>query len=129
LEEIIHQNPNYKVMASIIDLALAKSLIKEFQNQNASENGPGLLTPNQQNLNGFFIDRQSLDAILGNPQFVGVSIYLAKHPDFVGAADNIFTLVFAGAEPNTAPGATTPYISTGDIYEMVSPCPPYCSDL
>ncbi len=116
-------------MASKIDLALAKSLIKEFQLQNASANGPALKTPDGPFLNGFFIDRESLDAILSNPKVVGLSVNFAKHPDFVGAKDNVFTLILAGAEPNTAPDSATPYVNNGDIYSDTPWCPPFCINL
>ena len=116
-------------MASVIDPALAKSLIKEFQNQNTSAGGPALKTNDGPFINGYFVDRQSLEAVLTNPNVVGISLSFAKHPDAVGSKDNIFTLVFAGAEPNNQPGATAPYMNTGDIYEQMLPCPPYCCDL
>jgi hypothetical protein len=116
-------------MASIIDPTVAKSLIKEFQQQNASSNGPAIKTSDGQYLNGFFIDRESLDAILSNKNFVGLSVYLAKHPDFLGNPENIFTLIFAGAEPNNEPGAKTAYVNNGDVYDQLPPCPPYCGSL
>ena len=116
-------------MASIIDPTLAKSLIKEFQQQNAAAGGPALLTPDGQFLNGFFIDRQSLEAILSNPNVVGVSVNLAKHPDFAGKPDHVFTIAIVGAEPNTAPNATTPYVRSGDLYDLMPPCPPFCTSL
>jgi hypothetical protein len=116
-------------MASKIDLALAKSLIKEFQQQNSAEGGPALKTPDGSLINGFFIDRQSLDTILSDPKIVGISLNHAKHPDFTGKPGNIFTLVFAGAVPNTEPDATTPYRSSGDIFDFMQPCPPVCSTL
>jgi hypothetical protein len=114
-------------MASIIDPESAKSLIQEYQQQNASAGGPAIKTPDDQFLNGFFIDRESLESVLSNPKVAGVSLHLAKHPDFAGSSDNKFTVVFAGAEPNTAAGATTPYVNTGDPFDNVMPCPPYCS--
>ena len=117
-------------MASIIDPQLATSLIQEYQTQNSTAAGPAIMTPDGKYLNGFFIDRQSLEAILtSNPQIVGISLNLAKHPDFIGSKENIFTIVFAGAEPNNAQNPVTPYISSGDIYDFVQPCPPYCSNL
>jgi hypothetical protein len=115
-------------MASIIDPELAKSLIKEYQQQNATAGGPSLLTPDKKPLNGYFIDRQSLETVLSNPKVVGVSFHHAKHPDFAGKSDNVFTLAFSGAEPNTKPGAAS-YISTGPIFDNVIPCPPNCTDL
>ncbi|MBB3054849.1 hypothetical protein [Mucilaginibacter gotjawali] len=115
-------------MATIIDPVSAKSLIQEFQEQNASDDGPGLLTPADQLLNGFFIDRESLEALLSNPDVAGLSIALAKHPDFVGQPGNYFTLLYSGAELNTGLDAPTPYINTGDICAGPPPCPPMCSN-
>ena len=68
-------------MASPIDPTLAKSLIQEFRDQNASASGPGLTTPDGSFINGYFIDRQSLESILTDPNVDGVSIEYAKHPD------------------------------------------------
>jgi hypothetical protein len=116
-------------MASIIDPTLAKSLIKEFRQHNSSAGGPALKTPEGHFLNGFFIDRESLENILKDPKNVGIHIHLAKHPDFAGKPDNVHTIAFVGSQPNTAPGAATPYVSSGDIYEYSVPCPPYCTDL
>ena len=116
-------------MATIIDPVLAKSLIQEYQQQNASDDGPGLLTPADQLLNGFFIDRESLEALLTNPNVVGVSINFAKHPDFVGQPGKYFTLLYSGAELNTDPDAKTPYVNTGDICGGPPPCPPWCTDI
>jgi hypothetical protein len=118
-------------MASIIDPVLAKSLIKEYQQQNAAAGGPGLLTPTKQPINGYFIDRQSLETLLSNPNVAGISLHFAKHPDFAGKQDNVFTLAFAGAEPNTntAAGTTSSYVCTGPIFDNILPCPPNCTDL
>jgi hypothetical protein len=116
-------------MASIIDPVLAKSLIKEYQQQNTTAGGPGLLTPDKKPLNGYFIDRQSLETLLSNPKVVGISLHHAKHPDFAGKPDNVFTLAFAGAEPNTKLGATARYMNTGPIFDDIGVCPPNCTDL
>ena len=116
-------------MASKIDPVLAKSLIREFQQQNAANGGPGLLTPDQSFINGFFADRESLEAVLSDQNVVGISLMHAKHPDFPGQDKNVFTIVFVGAVPNTHPGATTPYVSSGDYYDKLPPCPPACPDL
>lgn len=116
-------------MASPIDPTLAKSLIKEFQAQNASASGPGLTTPDGSLINGFFIDRKSLETILSNPQIEGVSVEYAKHPDFAGQQGNIFTLIIVGAVANTTPGATTPYMSSGDYFDNMPICPPFCTSL
>lgn len=116
-------------MATIIDPALAKGLIQEYKQQNASDDGPQILTPDDQLLSGFFIDRESLEALLANPNVVGVSINLAKHPDFLGNEGNYFTILYSGAELNTQINAQTPYINTGDICGGPPPCPPYCTDI
>jgi hypothetical protein len=113
-------------MASIIDPESAKGLIREYRQQNASAGGPAIKTPDGQNLNGFFLDRESLESILSNPKVTGVSLHLAKHPDFKGSADNKFTMLYAGAEPNTEAGATTPIINTGNTYGDTPLCPPWC---
>lgn len=114
-------------MASPINPALAKSLIKEFQEQNRAAGGPGIKTPDGSFMNGFFIDRQSLDDILKDPNIVGISFHYAKHPDFAGKAGNFITAVFAGAVPAPA-GSLTTYAVSGAVYDMVAPCPPNCSN-
>jgi hypothetical protein len=116
-------------MASIIDPESAKSLITEYKQQNASPGGPAIKTNEGQLLSGYFLDRQSLETILSNPKVEGVSLHLAKHPDSVGSAENYFTVVYAGAEPNTSPNPATPYVNTGAVYGDVPPCPNFCSDV
>lgn len=116
-------------MASPIDPALAKSLIKEFQAQNASASGPGLTTPDGSFINGFFIDRQSLETILSDPKVEGVSVKYAKHPDFSGQPGNVFTIIIVGAVTNTNPAAATQYISSGEYFDQMPPCPPICTSL
>jgi len=116
-------------MATIFDSATANSLIGEYQLQNASDDGPALLTPTDQPLNGFFIDRESLEGLLSNPNVVGVSINFAKHPDFVGEPGNYFTILYSGAELNTELNPPTPYINTGDICGGPPPYPPYCTNI
>jgi hypothetical protein len=116
-------------MASKIDGELAKTLIREFQQQNSSKTGPGLLTPDNSFINGFFVDRGSLEAVLSDPNVVGISLLHAKDPDFKGQDKNVFTIVFVGAVPNTDPGSTTPYVASGDYYDKLPPCPPNCIDL
>jgi len=115
-------------MATIIDLEKAKSLIKEYRTQNSAAGGPALLTPDKKFHHGFFIDRQSLEDILSNPKVAGIHANFAKHPDFAGAKDNVFTMVYSGSEPAPA-GAPTAYVSTGNIYAGPPPCPPVCSDM
>ena len=113
-------------MASTIDPTLAKSLIKEFQQQNASAKGPGLTTPDGSFINGFFVDRASLESILSDPKIVGISLEYAKHPDFTGKDGNVFTIIFVGVIPNTDPGASSPFISSGSYFDQMPPCPPSC---
>ena len=115
-------------MATIIDQAKANSLIQEYRKQNSSAGDAALITPEKQFHNGFFIDRKSIEDVLSNPNVKGISLNFAKHPDFAGSSDNVFTLVFSGAEP-AASGSSTPYISTGNIYSDIPPCPPFCSSL
>lgn len=116
-------------MASKIDPELAKSLIQEFRNQNKLSAENSLKTPEGQHLHGFFIDRESLESILQDKDNVGLHVYLAKHPDFAGKPDNVHTLAMVGAKLNIEPNATTPYVSNGDVYDQMYPCPPYCSNL
>src|SRR5258708_12477474 len=112
-------------MGSIIDPGSAKSLIQEYQQQNSAPGGSAITTPEGNFLNGYFVDRESLEAILSNHAAVGVSVYLAKHPDFAGTASHPFTLVYAAAEPNTDPGAPTPYVITRDLYGDPPPFLPH----
>jgi len=119
-------------MASIIDKALAQSLIDSYRAQNSSSTGPGLLTPDGQFLNGFFIDRDSLDSILSNDDFAGISIHFAKHPDFPTGDQNIFTIIFAGAVPNPdyeRGNGMVPYLNNDHVFDQVEPCPPVCANL
>jgi hypothetical protein len=116
-------------MASKIDPDLAKSLIREFQQQNATAGGPGLLTPDGAFINGFFIDRASLEAVLSDPNVAGISVLHAKDPEFAGQSINVFTLVFVGVTPNPDPLASKKLISSGNYYDKLPPCPPACADL
>jgi hypothetical protein len=115
-------------MASTIDPESAKSLITEYQQQNSAPGGPAIKTHEGHHLNGFFLDRQSLESILSNPKAVGVSLHLAKHPDSKGSPDNHFTMLYAGAEPSTAPNAIAPHVNAGVIYSG-PPCPPLCTTI
>jgi hypothetical protein len=116
-------------MASKIDPTLAKSLIKEFRNQNEAAAEHALKTPEGQHLHGYFINRESLESILSDPKVVGISLHHAKHPDFVGKKENVFTTVMVGAVANTSQDATTPYVSSGDYYDKLPNCPPTCTSL
>jgi len=114
-------------MATIIDPASAQSLIQEYQQQNAAPEGPANKTHEGHHLKGFFLDRASLEHLLSNPNAAGVSLYLAKHPDHVGSPENRLTLLYSGAEANTAEGGDAPtYITTGPMYGDTPPCPTYC---
>jgi hypothetical protein len=115
-------------MSTIIDLEKAKSLIKEYRKQNSAAGGPALVTPDKKPHHGFFIDRKSIEHILSNPKVVGVAVEFAKHPDFVGEKENVFTVVYSGAEHAEA-GAPAPYVSTGTCYTNPPPCPPFCTNL
>ncbi|HVW95735.1 MAG TPA: hypothetical protein VHA56_07185 [Mucilaginibacter sp.] len=119
-------------MSSVIDKTTALSLISDFQDLNSGTGGPALLTPDDQFLNGFFISRRCLDAILSDRDCIGVSVHFAKHPDFPGTSDNKITLILTGAEDNPdygeVPGAA-PYVGKYENWDQLLPCPPYCTEL
>jgi hypothetical protein len=112
-------------MAKIIDPGQAQSMIQEFRKQNKAAGEHALKTPDGKNLNGSFLDRESLENILKDPKVAGIHVYLAKHPDVAGKTQNVHTLVYSGSVPNTATGAATPYTSVGAMYGS-DPCPPWC---
>jgi hypothetical protein len=116
-------------MATIIDPTLAENIIQEFRNQNKASAEYALKTPDGLFLNGFFIDRECLESILSDKDYVGIHVYFAKDPDFTGKPDYVYTLTITGTKLNTAPSATTPYVNDGDIYDKTPPCPPYCGSL
>jgi hypothetical protein len=106
-------------MASNFD---SQSLIAEYRQQNAADGGPGLKTPDGSFLNGFYIDRKSIQDILdSNPDISGISIQLAKDPSAIGKPDNIFTIFYAGAV-----GDTPPFTGSGELCGPPPPCPPWC---
>ncbi len=91
-----------------------------------------LLTPGGQPLNGFFIDRRCLDAILSDPNNVGVAVHFAKHPDHIGSTQNIITLILTGAEPNPEypdVNGSAPYLGKYENWDQLLPCPPFCTEL
>jgi len=108
----------------IIDPATAKSLIQEYQNQNSIPGGSAILAPNGQYLNGYFIDRASIEDLLSNPNVVGISLQLAKDPAFTGTSTRQFTVLVTGST-----GAVAPYTAPGNIYGPVPPCPPDCTTI
>ncbi|MGN6640049.1 MAG: hypothetical protein ACTHJ8_14160 [Mucilaginibacter sp.] len=113
-------------MASKIDPGQAQSLIQEYRNQNKEAGEHALKTPEGQHLNGFFLNRESLENILKDPKVDGIHVHLAKHPDFAGKPDKVCTMVYSGSVA-TQTGSVKPYESTGDTYSSPPPCPPYCS--
>lgn len=114
-------------MVSTIDAASAESLINDYQSQNSTAGGTGLITPDGKPLKGFFIDRETLEHILHHHHgAAGVGFYFARDPNFVGDPANHFTVVFCGAKQNNNPGQE-PYEKVGDIYCAPPPCPPYCT--
>jgi hypothetical protein len=115
-------------MASPIDPTLAKSLIKEFRDENKSSGEYALKTPDGQYLHGFFIDRDTLEKILADKDNAGMHVLLAKHPDFAEKMDKVYTAMVTGSKPNTAPGAMTPYVSDGEVYCDGPVCPPVCTN-
>ena len=119
-------------MSTVIDKPTAKNLIAAYQAQNSGTGGPALKTPEGAFLNGFFIPRRVLDAILSDRDTIGVSVHFAKHPDLPNSADNIFTLVLAGAEINPdypEVNGAAPYVARYETWDQIGPCPPYCTDL
>jgi hypothetical protein len=111
---------------TIIDPASAKGLIAEYQQNNENAGEKTILTPDGVPLNGFFLDRKSLESLLSDPDVEGVSLHLAKHPDFSGSEKHHFTALYTGAVPDTAENATTPFVSKGLIFNTMPPCPPSC---
>jgi hypothetical protein len=117
-------------MATVIDPTTANSLILGYQSQNSSYGNSGNLTNAGKSLNGFFIDRECIEAIFNNnPGATGISVLLAKHPDFAKATTNQYTILVVGSQPNPAQNPATPLVATGDIYGPVPPCPPNCPDM
>jgi len=124
--------PKILIMASIIDKTLAKMLIASYREQNSEVDGTRLLTPDGKFLNGFFIDRHSLDSILSNADVVGISLNFARHPEFAEDTERVFTLVFSGAEhnPDYKKGSgIPPYIIKDHVWDQVEPCPPVCANI
>ena len=116
-------------MASIINRGLAQSLIQEFRTQNRTLGDNAWKTPDGQQVNGYFIDRESLESILKDEKIAGIHVYFAKHANFKDDSSNVQSLIVTGSQLNTNPGATTPYIAAGDIFDAYPPCPPFCTDL
>ena len=114
-------------MATKIDPEKAKSLIQEFRDHNKAAGEHAWKTPDGQHLHGFFINRECLESILKDEEVAGIHVYFAKHPDFAGKTDKVHTLTVQGSVPNTAPGAATPFVAKGDVFDSTPPCPPMCS--
>ena len=115
-------------MASKIDPQVAQNLIKEFRDQNTGAGEHALKTPEGQHLHGFFVDRETMEKILADKDNAGMHVLLAKHPDFTGKADKVPTALVTGSKPNTVPGATTAFVSDGEIYGEGPLCPPICTN-
>lgn len=99
------------------------SLIQEYQAQNSAAGGPALKTPDGSFLNGFYIDRKSIEDILeSDPKISGISIQLAKEPSAAGKPENIFTIFYVGAV-----GTTPPFTASGGPGGPPPPCPPWCT--
>src|SRR5579871_3691971 len=110
-------------MAQKIDPEKAKSLVQEFRDQNQAAGEHAWKTPEGHHLNGFFIDRESLENILKNEKVAGIHVNFAKHPDFLGKPDKVHTLTFSGSEHAQAqPGA----VSAKEVYSDTPTCPPFC---
>ena len=101
-------------MAKIIDPGQAQSLIQEFRTKNQSSGEHAWKTPDGQHLNGFHIDRASLESILSDKENKGINIHFAKNPDFAGKPDNVNTLIYSGTKPETP------------MFASAMPCPPWC---
>jgi hypothetical protein len=114
-------------MAQQLDPEKSKSLIQEFRNQNKAAGDHAWKTPEGHHLNGFFIDRESLESLLKDEKVAGIHVSFAKHPDFEGKPDNVHTIAVSGSIPNTQPGAATPFTSTAQCLCNYPPCPPLCS--
>lgn len=113
-------------MASKMDPKQAQGLMQEYRDQNRNAGEHALKTPEGQHLNGFFLDRESLENILKDPSVVGIHVHLAKHPDFAGKQDKVCTVAYSGSVQSEQ-GSATPYKSTGDTYCTPPPCPPWCN--
>jgi hypothetical protein len=114
-------------MASKIDPELAKSLIKEFRDQNQASGENAWKTPDGHYLNGFYLERGKLEEILKDEKVAGIHVYFAKHKDFVGKPDKVHSALLTGAIPNPDPKATKPFIQSNDVVDDNPPCPPVCS--
>ncbi|HEY9001825.1 MAG TPA: hypothetical protein VIM89_10770 [Mucilaginibacter sp.] len=108
-------------MASTSDI---QSLIAEYRQQNTAEGGPGLKTPDGSFLNGFYIDRKTINDILdSDPNISGISVQIAKDPSATGKPDNIFTIFLIGAIGDQPPFTA----NDGGPIGAPPPCPPWCT--
>ena len=112
-------------MATIIDRETAKKLIAEYKEQNTAASGPALKTPDGKNLEGFFLDIETLQTILGNPDCDGIHIMLAKDPNFIGSKENIFNILIMESNTGSDSDITTE-VTNADIYGPTPTCPHVC---
>ena len=108
-------------MIPVINAELAKQLITEYKQQNAADGGPALRTVDSQHLDGFFIDKETLLAILDVADCDGVHIMLAKDPKFIGSKENIFNMLMLGSVAGNTSGN-----NAANVYGPTPTCPVIC---
>lgn len=107
-----------------IESELAKKIIKEYNDQNAAVPESALKTKDDENLKGFFIDKETLETILNNADCEGIHVMLAKHPDFIGSEKHIFNILITGANTNSSTSNTI--AANTDIFGPGPTCPTVC---
>ena len=107
-----------------IESELAKKIIKEYSEQNAASPESALKTKDGENLNGFFIDKETLEFIISNPDCEGIHIMLAKHPDFIGSNKHIFNILITSAKTNSS--TSNAIAANTDIFGPGPTCPTIC---
>jgi hypothetical protein len=110
--------------SQIVERQKAINAIKDFQAINFGSNV--ILAPAGP-LKGFYVDADSLKAVLSDPTFTGISFWIGKHLDHPGTTDKVLSIYFTGAKPN--PAAPPQFDNPGDVYEYVNPCPTACGNL
>jgi len=106
---------------SKITLAEAQGNIARYKAENTH-----IKAPNGQQLNGFFLDRAEIEALLSTDA-TGIQLHLAKKP---GAAEQEVTLVLSAVKPAISASAiSTDAVTQGDVYGDPPPCPTVCNPL